>query len=508
MLKTFKIILTFCLLHSLCKGQTYFSNFYKTGYNNGFSTNIIQQADSSHVIFNYVVDSLTGRQDIALLKINKTGTQLLKKVSNIQNLTYLAYLNGLKQFIAATPSSFLATGGTYTGSTTTMIFTKLNRTTLDTIRNTFYDDGINNYYLNTFIKFNDNKYYLIGGKGAGTTQWPVIFHLDSNLTIVNIITLNNPINLTTTNAVLNPLTKKLVLGGTISTNNNQTVGFIEADTLGTISNTSVLPFNQGNGISQLKYSSFDNTYVFSGAKKTSTYGNNSMYRVTLTKVSAAGLTKIWNKTYGSSSVWSNLNGLLINNDGSIVACGRYSDSTSLPLMNYDTKGVIIKAKANGDSVWMRQYNNYIYGSSPTNYQETFFGVERTFDGGYILCGNVMNQPQAKAWIVKTDSNGCVNAGCGYLITGGDEGANALSELTEIISLYPNPTNGTFILKANDNLEFPKQIIIRDVMGRNVKVIDKPAAYEHEFNLEKESPGIYMITVYYTDKLISKRIIKN
>lgn len=79
---------------------------------------------------------------------------------------------------------------------------------------------------------------------------------------------------------------------------------------------------------------------------------------------------------------------------------------------------------------------------------------------------------------------------------------------DYFAVIPNPTNGTFKLQTSNNLEYPKQIIIRDVLGRNVKIIDNPNAYEHEFNLEKESAGIYMINVYYTDKVISKRIIKN
>lgn len=98
-----------------------------------------------------------------------------------------------------------------------------------------------------------------------------------------------------------------------------------------------------------------------------------------------------------------------------------------------------------------------------------------------------------------------------------EAARTLSQETKNLNVnesqfsfavIPNPTNGTFKLQTSNNLEYPKQIIIRDVMGRNVKIIDNPNAYEHEFNLEKESPGIYMINVYYTDKVISKRIIKN
>lgn len=95
--------------------------------------------------------------------------------------------------------------------------------------------------------------------------------------------------------------------------------------------------------------------------------------------------------------------------------------------------------------------------------------------------------------------------CNYIFI--PTSVNELSDSNVIYKLYPNPTSGTFILKPNNNLEYPKQIIIRDVMGRNVKVIDKPAGYEHELNLEKEPSGIYMITVYYSDKVISKRIIK-
>ena len=180
-------------MHSLCKGQITFNNYYKASYNNFASTNIFPQPDSSNIIFSYAKDSLTGRQDLVSQKINKHGNLLVNKTYNIYNIDYLAYSNGLKQFIAATKTSFLASCVTYTSSMTTVIFTKINKTTLDTIKNCFYYDGIYNYYLNNFIKLNDNKYYLIGGKGNTTTEWPVIFHLDSNLTIVNIITLNNPI---------------------------------------------------------------------------------------------------------------------------------------------------------------------------------------------------------------------------------------------------------------------------------------------------------------------------
>ncbi len=500
------IVLVVCLLHMLCKGQTTFNNYYKTGYNNFFSTNIFsQQQDSSHIVFNYIQDSASGRQDLALMQINKTGNLLLKKSFNIYNTTYSAYLNGLKQFIPATKSSFIGTCVTYTGSIATVILTKINTTTLDTIKNTFYYDGVYSYYLNSFLKFNDNKYYLIGNKSNATNQWPVIFHLDSNLAIVNIITVNNPINIGTNNAILNPITKKLIFSGSITYNSNKyNIGFIEADTLGVISNTNIISFNGVQGISQLKYSAFDNSYVFNGGKRTGKYGNNNMYRLQITKLNTTNLNVIWSKTYGSAAITNNCNGFVINNDGSIVTCGRYADSTSLPLMNYDTKAILLKVNALGDSLWMRQYNNYQTPPNPLNYFETFFGIEKTYDGGYIACGGVMNQPQAKAWIVKTDSLGCVNAGCGSVINGTlttDIEAVSLSGVEGGISIYPNPANEVL------NVEFIT-LSYRDVSIQIINTFGQLVQinYIHQqttqLNVSELVSGVYFVKITSKNNVVS------
>lgn len=82
-----------------------------------------------------------------------------------------------------------------------------------------------------------------------------------------------------------------------------------------------------------------------------------------------------------------------------------------------------------------------------------------------------------------------------------------NETSNYFLISPNPSHGIFKLQLDNNLQYPKQIVIRDVMGRSVKIIDNPS-YEEDVNLEKESPGIYMINVYYDNKVISKRIIRN
>jgi hypothetical protein len=502
MLRFNKIFFLVCLLPLLSKGQTYFNNYYKTGYNNTASTHVFNNpVDSSFTVFNYATDSVTGYQGLYSTNISKTGNLNLKKILSYPNFDYYLYFNGLKQFIPATNCSYFAASVTYTSNPTTILLTKINKVTLDTIKTSFYYDGIYGYYMNNLIKFNDNKYYLIGNKSSPSGKWPCVFHLDSNLNVVATFTVNNSINLSTTNAVLNPISKKLLFGGTILySSSQQNVGFIETDTLGSVSNSTIISFSGVQGMGQLRYSLYDNCYVFNGGLKTGQFGSNNLYRLNLTKLNSS-LTVLWNKTYASSAIVNNFNGLLINTDGSIMSCGRYSDYTNLPLLNYDAKGVILKTKPNGDSLWMRQFNNYVTGIAPANYNETFFGIEKTLDGGYILCGNVINQPQAKAWVVKTDSMGCIAFGCGSIITDYKERKTSEDNFT----LFPNPANDVLNINFDIETNFTKLEILNN-LGQLIR--EEYLVLKNNFIDIKDLPeGVYLLRIKNSNsENISKRFI--
>ncbi len=74
-------------------------------------------------------------------------------------------------------------------------------------------------------------------------------------------------------------------------------------------------------------------------------------------------------------------------------------------------------------------------------------------------------------------------------------------------IMPNPTTGFFKLQLDNSLEYPQKIIIRDVLGRIIKSVEHPDSFEFEFSLANEKEGVYVINVYYNDKVISKRVIK-
>ncbi len=474
----------------------------------------MEPTDSSFTFFSYTKNVAGGRQDFTTSRLDKNGNLVLNKNHNINNLDYAAYLNGYRQFIPATKSSYFATANLYGTTSATIILNKVNRTTLDTIFTKYYDDGLNFYSLNNFIKFNDNKYYLIGTKGNTSGQWPVIFHLDSNLNILSTITVSTALNFNCNNATYNTTSKKILLGGYKNNTTNQVdLDFVEIDTLGNITNTLVIG-NQYLGIAQLKYNSFDNSYVYSGTKRTSKYGSNSMFRIQLTKLNASNLNITWSKTYGSASIINSPGSIVLNTDGSIVACGMYSDSTSLPLMNYDTKGFILKVNALGDSLWMRQYNNYQTPSNPLNYFEAFYGIEKTYDGGYIACGGVMNQPQGKAWVLKTDSLGCLSPGCGSIINGTATVISGIktqqkNEEAQSISIYPNPANDILNIKLESIDEF---IIIKiyNNLGQVVKE-EKPIFNDKDasINISDLPNGFFCIRLYSNGEIVNtQKLIKN
>lgn len=76
-----------------------------------------------------------------------------------------------------------------------------------------------------------------------------------------------------------------------------------------------------------------------------------------------------------------------------------------------------------------------------------------------------------------------------------------------IKIYPNPNSGEFNLILSNKIELPNSIIISDILGNDIKTIFKPTDYKYNFNIKELNNGLYIINVYYNDKIMSKRIVK-
>lgn len=73
----------------------------------------------------------------------------------------------------------------------------------------------------------------------------------------------------------------------------------------------------------------------------------------------------------------------------------------------------------------------------------------------------------------------------------------------IIDLYPNPTEGTFVLRGFNNSK--QHLKAYDALGREVQLIFSPQNNEVSFT-ENQSPGLYYIVLYDRETKISKRIV--
>ena len=97
---------------------------------------------------------------------------------------------------------------------------------------------------------------------------------------------------------------------------------------------------------------------------------------------------------------------------------------------------IISVDSSGNRNWYREY----YAPANYDYNSELYDVIQTADGGYLACGrNIRINGQARAWLLKLDSMGCLIPGCDTLGIGIGLPPVQLS-LDDNLQLYPNPAS--------------------------------------------------------------------
>ena len=484
-----------------------FDKYYNVGYVNSYNNNVIVLPDSTYLFSSYYNDSASSRLDHGLFKLDKYGNLLSKKLINYNNLPYLRPSTSYNNIVKISNSSLMMVATTIVNSKWAMIFSKLNAHTADTVKTLLFCDSVNFYGVGNLMQIHPNKYFAIGNKEPQpyTQRWPVVIELDSNLTIVNTTNCNNPNNFITffANYFSN---QKIIIGGTVQLSNILYPFIAEIDTLGVIKKH-VIMNDTIHGISQVFYNSFNTSYYTIGGLRSSIYGNTNMYKICVTKFDTA-LNMQWQKTYANANYTTNAYDAVVNTDGSMVLVGRYSDSLYQPVKNVNTNAFMLKINADGDSLWMRQFDNINDTTHTFNtYLEAFWGIEKTPEGGYIMCGNAQQQPKSQAWVVKTDSMGCVIGNC----NNSTAGLVSSSAIENTFSIYPNPANERLNISLSpfDSAQGDKkEIKIINVLGEVVSSSLVESTKHSSIDISHFYSGIYFISVYNNKTLLgTKKIIK-
>ncbi len=226
-----------------------------------------------------------------------------------------------------------------------------------------------------------------------------------------------------------------------------------------------------------------------------------LYRGKIVKIDTLG-NRLWERDWGPATLADfPFQCMHVNQDESIIACGAGYEFNFTDTIESGENGYITKTSSNGDSLWVRHFvirNQF-------NHWHNFMDIEATNDGGYILCGrSAINGPvfpdeqfTAMAWIVKTDSMGCVVPGC-HLV-----GVEEKTKQRPKLLIYPNPSHDYLAVFVPASMVTQQlQIQLLNLEGKVVledKFTQSDATYLLE--LKNISAGMYVLKVLQNGELL-------
>jgi hypothetical protein len=178
-------------------------------------------------------------------------------------------------------------------------------------------------------------------------------------------------------------------------------------------------------------------------------------------------------------------------DGSFVTTGyMYNSSDDFPIITPR----VFKAKTNGELEW---HNEYLSGLD--SYDEFFFDIANTPDGGYVMTGTVEMFPSLAQnhWMVKIDS-------CGYEQPGFCL-PDFVGEKNELeVKLWPNPTY--HVLKAQLPVS-AESVELYNAAGRLI-FSEKVYHRSQQWNMRDLECGVYFLRVLLEDgSVVTERVVK-
>ena len=503
-------------------GQIMFQKTYG-GIGNDWGNSVRQTTDGGYIIAGYTSSYGAGNNDVYLIKTNNLGDTLWTKTyggigddeaNSVQQTSDGGYI------IIGSTSSF-GNGGTdvyliKTDSIGDTLFTKTYGDSLDDVGYSVKQTLDGGYIISGSINCTGPGYgsiYLIKTTNTGDTLWTKIIDPSGNFT-------GNYWGL----SISQTSDGGYIISGI--TNILQKAAYLlKTDSVGNI--IFIKSFiGVGNDFSYSIEQTFDGGYIIVGSR--GDIGNGDVYII---KIDSSG-NMIFTKAYGDNAYEVGKSIEQISDGGYIIVGATQSIDSSID------KIYLLRINQVGDTLWTR-----IIGESYTLCSGT--SVHQTNDGGFIISGVREDTISGvKVYLIKTDSNGY--SGCyetcksltvsipsptiftpatqvtygghvGYTTTqisngvivtslcSNSDGIQEPSIIKSEISLYPNPTSGTFTLSQLGKRNY--KLGIYDVLGQEVyhlAIINQESTI---INLPQLSNGVYFYQLSNSKETFRGKFVK-
>jgi hypothetical protein len=142
-------------------------------------------------------------------------------------------------------------------------------------------------------------------------------------------------------------------------------------------------------------------------------------------------------------------------------------------------------------------NSASYTTFPGSGQD----ISKTSDGGLIFTGVRLDTSPSILYLVKTNSNGCVQPGCMQAVS-----VQEHLQANLALKIYPNPVVDQLNIESNFE-QGQLQLQISDMQGRTVHNEQQPVNTEIQLQLSHLPAGMYLLRIQNGQQSAWARFVK-
>lgn len=211
---------------------------------------------------------------------------------------------------------------------------------------------------------------------------------------------------------------------------------------------------------------------------------------------------VWQKM--QQDKWENFNRIFIAQNGDIIGCGAaYNQPLNGPDVHEWRGGYVRRMNTDGQEIWDRRIIDSTGGSRVLFF---YSGLELS-NGDLMFIGIIddtlpyyLHPDSYDAWVVKTDSNGCLTPGCQdtFQILVHSKEAPGYRE-PDIFGLLPNPFTERLVLGTLLGYPVPPGLYHAAVYDLQGKLVHAPMRINPdlltEFDMSAQPVGMYVVQVF-------------